>query len=330
MTAELRELEWLEPIAHRLEEIRAALGDGLVDTDGEGLINLLAGVVYSGEETIDPPPITTLLVRLVRAVESIAGCPRAGRVEGHRRCIACGQWTRTEYATCDHCGFHSSRAGVKETDQGKQLADALSEMAARGAILDTIATAAKSGSWLGAVDRIKELEGSVANARRELSAIIAERDAVACELREGAMSQAFDAIAKLVGSGDWEYPGQVVRDVEAALGPGRLAGRTDAEMAALRERIKFLEKCSAETGAAYVARLQEIADLKCELANGPYFRQELDRLARRFAYLERDVRAVQAGEPTPPRIAPIEEDPSPTYGDPQSPPAAKVFGSEDK
>lgn len=35
--------------------------------------------------------------------------------------------------------------------------------------------------------------------------------------RRDAATQAFDAIAELCGCKEWEYPGQVVRDVETAL-----------------------------------------------------------------------------------------------------------------
>lgn len=57
-------------------------------------------------------------------------------------------------------------------------------------------------------------------------------------MRDEAAGKALDAIATACGCSDWEYPGQVVRDVEAVVSEvERFAREVEALRAAMREAL---------------------------------------------------------------------------------------------
>jgi hypothetical protein len=61
---------------------------------------------------------------------------------------------------------------------------------------------------------IERLRAALTQSVDSVKRLLAENAALRTEAESGAAVQAFNAIAKLCGCEQWEYPGQLVRDVE--------------------------------------------------------------------------------------------------------------------
>jgi len=119
--------------------------------------------------------------------------------------------------------------------------------------------------------------------------------ALKLDAHEDASTPAFDEIAKLCGCPEWEYPGQVVRDVERVvkerdelvnatiLGPLKGKSMHD-EIASLRERLRVAE---AVRDDARVASQRDLERAREATARA----EELDREIAEMAKRERDLYA---------------------------------------
>lgn len=91
--------------------------------------------------------------------------------------------------------------------------------------------AGKAGEWTG---KAENLGDKLRKAEATIERLTEDKAALEEESRCGAAAQAFDDIAKLCGCPHWDYPGQLVRDVETLI-----QERDKAASALVAERDKF-------------------------------------------------------------------------------------------
>jgi outer membrane murein-binding lipoprotein Lpp len=105
--------------------------------------------------------------------------------------------------------------------------------------LDRMDATARNGSaWPESTQSRADVLTLTAEVRRlaaELESVAAERDALRATMNDNAAVNALNAIASICGCPDWDYPGQLVRDVEA-LRTERDSARAEGRAADGQER----------------------------------------------------------------------------------------------
>lgn len=103
--------------------------------------------------------------------------------------------------------------------------------------------------------------------RDKVRDLTAERDEARQEAasHKDAATQAFDAIAALCGCPQWEYPGQVVRDVEALVRQRDEADEHRRQIVAENEALRLKERANHAPAALFPATVMALQDQQATL-----------------------------------------------------------------
>jgi hypothetical protein len=102
--------------------------------------------------------------------------------------------------------------------------------------------------WMSTYKKIQGWKGipsQLSSDAAKIDFLVEKSKALEAELEDGAMKQALDDICKLIEVPDWEYPGQVVRDV---------ASRLDMTLDEMGKKLLATRQPSAEIVEEHIIR----------------------------------------------------------------------------